>query len=298
VLRRLPSLTALRAFEAAARHLSFTHAAKELHVSQAAVSKQVRLLERELSAELFIRGPRRLELTHAGHDLQATLSDAFTRIADVAERITSHGKALLAVGCGPVFGARWLRPRLSRFRRSHGEIEINLETHSTMPIFGVDGVDVAIQFGDDDWPELHADLLIPTTSYPVCSPNLLQGDMPLRQPGDLRHFTLLHDVPPDGWRIWLERAGVGDARWWEGPRFRDMTLYIDAAVDGEGVALGDSLSCAAHLESGRLVRPFDLSVDLGGFYLLVPPVSLDIPKVDAFRTWILSETARERAEAA
>jgi LysR family glycine cleavage system transcriptional activator len=258
----------------------------------------VRLLERDLNAELFVRGPRRLELTHAGHDLHATLNDAFSRITDVADRISSHGKALLTVGCGPVFGARWLRPRLARFRRAHADIEVNLETHSTMPAFGVDGVDVAIQFGDDDWPDLNADLLVATTSFPVCSPKLISRQRPLRTPSDLRRHTLLHDVPPDGWRIWLERAGVSDVRWWEGPRFRDMTLYVDAAVDGEGVALGDSLSCAAYLDSGKLVRPFDLSVDFGGFYLVAPPGSLDIPKVEVFRSWILAETAAERSKAA
>ncbi len=305
--RRLPPLNALRAFEAAARHLSFTKAADELHVTPAAISHQIKALEEHLGLPLFRRLNRGLLLTDAGRACLPGLSDAFDLMAAAIEGLRAQDcSGPLTVSVPPAFAAKWLVPRLERFQERCPEIDVRVSATMRRVDFAREDVDVAIRYGAGRWPGVRAELLLPTEVFPVCAPTLPDGPRPLRTPQDLRHHVLLHDdsvasIPgyPD-WAMWLRAAGVTEgfdpSR---GPRFNHANLALEAAAGGRGVALTISALAAADLAAGRLIRPFELSVPTGfAYHVVCPPAVAERPKVRAFREWLRAEVERDEAATA
>jgi len=294
--RKLPPLNALRAFEAAARHLSFTKAADELAVTQAAISHQVKALEDHLGLPLFRRLNRRLVLTEAGQLYLPVLRDAFDAIAGGTARLhQDQDGGALHISVVPSLAAKWLLPRMSRFRDRHPEIDVMVSANNKLIDFS-DGVfEMAIRYGSGVYPGLRTDQLLDDEVFPVCSPKLLNGPHPLKRPADLKHHTLLHDEisrhdeSPD-WRGWLQAAGVDDVDWRRGPGFSDSSMVIEAAAAGQGVALGHRWLAAADLESGRIVMPFGPAVPSKFAYYLVSPEALaERRRVRLFREWLLEE---------
>ncbi len=296
-LRRLPPLNALRAFEAAARHLSFTRAAGELHVTQAAISHQIKALEEWLGMPLFRRQNRALLLTDAGQAYLPPLREAFDRIQDATNKLRERDKSgALTVGTFTSFAAKWLVPRLGRFASAHPDIEVRLAINDVLVDFAADAVEVAIRYGRGDWKGLHAERLMTEVVFVVCSPKLLDGPAPLKRPEDLRHHTMLHDDLPEDWDTWLEAAGVGTTKAKRDLAFNHSEMVLQAAIDGLGVALGRSVLVADDLAAGRLVKPFDLELPTqAAYYLACPDGTQDRPKVKAFRDWVMSEVARDGA---
>ncbi|MEE8248257.1 MAG: transcriptional regulator GcvA [Alphaproteobacteria bacterium] len=293
--RRLPPLNALRAFEAAARHLSFTRAAQELNVTQAAVSHQVKALEERLGVKLFHRRNRALLLSEAGQAYLPPLRDAFDGLAAATERVLARDSSgALTVSALNSFAATWLVPRLKRFRELHADIEVRLTASDHLVDFAREDVDIAIRYGRGEWPGLRADRFLTEDIFPVCSPALLGGAQPLRRPGDLRHHTLLHDDMRESWRMWLLAAGVDDIDAYRGPGFSHSNLVTRAAIDAQGVALGRSALVQAELEAGTLVRPFRVSLPAEyAYYVVCPEVTAERPKEKAFRAWVLGEARVE-----
>lgn len=299
---RLPALNALRAFEVSARHLSFRLAAEELYVTPAAISQQVRGLERQLEVALFHRRVRSLELTEAGRLALPHLSDGFSRLAAGVEamRLTRYTD-FLTVSVPPSFGARWLVPRLERLRSAHPEFEVRIDAKEQLASFATDGVDVALRYGRGDYPPAITELLMGVDAFPVCSPSLLEGGLPLVCPDDLVGRTLLHasytetsDAAP-GWRMWLRAAGTQGVDPEPGPRFSNDAMLVEAALTGQGVALTSEALVAGELAAGRLVRPFPPAVfehTAFGYHVVYPERHRDTPKVRAFRDWLFDEATR------
>ncbi len=288
---RLPSLNALRAFEAAARHGSLSQAAAELHVTHSAVSHQIKALEAELGVPLFRRVGRGVAANAAGQQLEAALSDAFARIGRAVLQARQGDRAgVLTVSVEPSFAVRWLVLRLGRFRAAHPDIDLRLAATSELADFSREDVDAAIRHGRGSWPGLEAERLMAAPVFPVCSPSLLATGPPLLQPADLRHHTLLHEGDEGYWREWLMAAGAGEVEVGRGPRFDDGHLTLAAAGAGQGVALTDDALAAAELAEGRLVRLFVTEIGTDKAYWLVhPQAAAARPKVSAFRTWLLAE---------
>ena len=298
---RLPPLNALRAFEAAARHLSFTKAAAELHVTQAAVSHQIKTLEEHLGVPLFQRRNKAVLLTEAGQLCLPGVRDGFARLAEAVDGLRAlKTDNVLSVTTSPSFAAKWLVPRLERFRAANPEFDVRIDASTQLVDFARENIDVGIRYGRGSYAGLTSESLFGTEVFPVCSPRLRKGAQALRTPADLKLHTLLHtewlarDEEPD-WRMWLLAAGVPNVDWTRGPQFNDSALAIQAAIEGQGVALGRDALVAADLKAGRLVRPFRLSV-AGRFhyYLVYLPSALKRPKVALFRDWLLSEAAHTR----
>lgn len=294
---KLPPLNALRAFEAGARHLSFTKAAEELHVTQAAVSHQVKALEEHLGYPLFKRMTRKLALTEQGRTLFPVVSEAFLRIAETADDLRSAGDSrTLSISVTPAFGAKWLVYRLPRFWQKHPEIDLKVHHSILLADLRYDDVDVAIRFGHGGWDGLVTEFMLRVDYTPVCSPALLKGRHPLKRPDDLRHHTLLHEDDYDGWTQWLAVAGVTDIDPRRGPVIDDATVLMQTAVDGGGVALGKLSMVGRDLAAGTLVAPFDITVltDLG-YHMVYLPGALEREKVRVFRDFIMEEVERETA---
>lgn len=301
--RRLPPLNALRSFEAAARHLSFVRAADELSVTPAAVSQQVKALEEHLGLKLFRRQARGLLLTDAGQMLLPGLREGLDKMAEAVRRVSAAtGSGPLTVNTLPSFATRWLVPRLHRFHARRPEIQLRLSTSSTLVDFAAEDVDAAIRYGKGEYPGLKADLLMVEDLTPVCSPALLDGSAPLRTPEDLRHHTLLHDVInveggvhvdgrlDDNWRRWLAHVGVDDIDPYRGPGYSDASNTLQAAIAGQGVAMGRGALIADAVAEGHLVRPFPQTIPSNFAYFLVYPLALaDVSKIRAFRDWLIEE---------
>ncbi len=293
--RRLPPLNALRAFEAAGRHLSFTRAAEELHVTQAAVSHQVKALEEHLGVRLFRRLTRRLLLTEAGQTLLPVMQEALDRIARTVEELcTGEGAGSLTVKLTPYFASKWLAPRLSRFWQQHPGVDLQLYTSLHPVDFGREEVDAAVRWGAGDWPDVEAELLFCTPLAPVCSPGLANGPRPLRRPADLRRHSLLHDDEYEAWTRWLATAGLRDVEARRGSIMDDTHVLMRAAMDGQGVAVASLPLIAPELAAGQLVQPFELTITGFGYYLVYPPGALTRPRVRLFRDWLQEEAAVER----
>ena len=301
--RRLPPLNALRAFEAAARHLSFTKAAEELYVTQAAISHQIKALEATLDVQLFRRLNRRLMLTDAGQLYLPALTEAFDGIDAATGRLRADENAgSLTVSVANSLAAKWLLPRLPRFRERHPEIDVEVSATDRLVDFGRDNVDMGIRYGLGNYPGLKVDPLMEDTVFPVCSPQLADGRLvdglvPLRAPEDLRRHTLLHDDVSTGeapdWRRWLTAAGVTGVNPERGPRYSHSSLVLQAAIDGQGVALGRSSLVSLDLEAGRLVQPFGPTLPSHyACYVVSPVATAERPKIKAFRDWLLEEAGR------
>lgn len=304
--RRLPPLNALRAFEAAARLLSFTKAATELHVTQAAISHQVKGLEAQLGVSLFRRGTRLLALTDAGAELFPALKDALDLMNDALRVIQSrHGRrrgvnqaGSLVISTLDSVAAKWLVPRLGKFRLAYPDIELRLSTTNRLVDLAREDIDAAIRYGSGNYVGLHADFLMSETLFPVCSPKLLENAPPLLQPSDLVRHTLLHDDMPTTWAAWLEAAGVPElGRRITGHAFEQSSLVIQAAIMGQGIALGRSALVMDDLASGALMQPFSLVLPSPhAYYMVCEERRHDEPKIAAFRDFALNEAALTSAQ--
>jgi LysR family transcriptional regulator, regulator of gene expression of beta-lactamase len=285
--RHLP-LNALRAFESSARHLSFTRAARELNVTQAAVSQQVRSLEERLGARLFKRLPRGLGMTDEGLALLPVLSDAFGRIDAVLTQFEGgHFHEVLTVGVVGTFAVGWLMPRLNRFRAAHPFVELRLLTHNNLVDFAVEGFDFAIRFGDGQWPGTQVAALLDAPLTVLCAPELAKR---VRAPGDLASETLLRSYRTDEWALWFAAAGLSPGAI-RGPVFDSSRLMVEAAMQGAGAALAPARMFERELQAGRLVRPFELEVSTGSYWLSWVKSKRLTPAMQAFRTWIVAEAA-------
>lgn len=292
--RRLPPLNGLRAFEAAARHLSFTRAAAELNVTQAAISHQIRTLEDRLGVKLFVRRNRTVLLSEAGQAYLPALRDAFDLIDQATDRLLRRDEGgPLVISSTASFATKWLVPRLSSFQSLHPEIEVQLSTSFELVDFQRDAVDAAIRWGLGKWPGLHVERLFTQDLFPVCAPALVKGKGGLKQPADLARVTLLHTTTArDDWRLWLTAAGVRGVDAGRGPVFDQLLTVLQAAIDGVGVALGQTQLVERDIAAGRLVRPFELSLPIeAAYYFVCPPAALRRRKVKAFHDWMLSLTA-------
>lgn len=296
---RLPSLNGLRAFEAAARHLSFTLAAAELNVTQTAISHQIRRLEEELGIRLFVRQNRALALTPEARDYLPGVRAAFNDLRLATDRLLrKDDDKVLTVSTLASLAAKWLLPRLTAFQESHPGIDVRITTSTSLVDFQRDNVDAAIRYGRGQWPGLRADWLMADELFPVCSPSLLRGDKPLRQPEDLKGYPLLHtsNANSDDWRLWLTAAGLpADIARQPGITFDMIFMTIQAAIDGIGVAMGRTSYVQDDIAKGRLVVPFKIALPAdAGFYLVSPEGRREAPKLVAFRDWTIA-AAQNRA---
>jgi len=288
--RRLPPLTSLRAFEAAGRHLSFTLAAAELAVTQAAISHQVKALEEHLGLPLFLRLPRQLELTIEGAALLPVVRSAFDDISESVAKLRDQSRSV-TVRLAPSFAAKWLSPRLESFHRQYPTIELSL-THSNEAVdFARQTIDLAVTYGNGDWPGVVAETVLSIDFFPVCAPAFLQCEYPLTTLENLKHHTLLHDADQKHWADWLKLAKIDDVDPTRGTVMDDTNVLIQAAMDGLGIALGSSHFVADRLASGRLIRPFKPVLhDDGAYYVVCPKRHLERKEARAFRNWLLDQS--------
>ncbi|MGA2054951.1 MAG: transcriptional regulator GcvA [Bradyrhizobium sp.] len=294
---RLPSLNGLRAFEAAARHLSFTAAAGELNVTQTAISHQIRRLEEELGIRLFVRQNRSLTLTPEAKEYLPGIRAAFNDLRLATDRLLrKDDDRVLTVSTLASFAAKWLLPRLSSFQQAHPEIDVHITSSTSLVDFRRDDVDAAIRYGRGHWSGLRADWLTADELFPVCSPALLKGDRPLQSPQDLAHHTLLHSSGgyDDDWRLWLTAAGQpSDISKQPGLSFDLILMTVQAAIDGLGVAMGRTSYVEGDIAKGRLVVPFKIALPAdAGFYLVSPQARAESAKLSAFRQWLLASIQR------
>jgi LysR family glycine cleavage system transcriptional activator len=298
---RLPPLNSLRAFEASARHRSFTRAADELSVTPAAISHQIKGLEEILGAKLFRRAKGTLMLTEEGQRLLPGVRKGFLAFNEAMENFALyHQTGPLNVALTPSFAAKWLIPRLEHFNARHPDIDIRITTTMELIDYERDGVDIGVRFGRGGYPDLEVELLLASEVTPVCSPELLKGNRPLETPEDIAHFTLLHDDSPllddthPNWAMWLKAANVDNVDPSHGLRFDNASSCINAAIEGVGVALARTALIDSDLAAGRLVKLFELSLPSDfGYYVVYPKRSEKLPKVMAFRDWLFEEVAAQ-----
>ena len=298
---RLPPLNALRSFDVAAKHLSFTKAAGELNVTHSAVSHQIKALEDWLGVPLFRRVNRGLVLTDAGQAYLKPVRDSFERLGEATRRLRIRERSgPLVVSVMPSFAAKWLMPRLRRFRERHPDIDVRISASSQLTDFAREDVDICIRYGRGVWPDVDIELLIRETMFPVASPRLVEGPVPLKVPADLAHHTLISDYDwrVDFWQLWLEAAGMSDFVVRHSLSFNYSNLMLQAAIDGLGVALSQNALAGDDLAAGRLVRLFDYALPTDyGYYVVVPEGTAQRPKIAAFRNWLLEEARGPAADA-
>ncbi|MEQ8178297.1 MAG: transcriptional regulator GcvA [Amphiplicatus sp.] len=298
-MKRLPPLNSLRVFEAAARHLSFTKAADELHVTPGAVSQQIKALEEFIGAPVFRRHKRSLLLTDEAQASLPVLREGFDKLAEAGRLLSSRvDSGKLTVSVAPSLAAKWLVPRLDSFHERHPDIDVWVSADMDVVDFAADDVDLAIRYGGGNYPGVVVEHLMAETIVPVCSPRLLIGDHPLKTPADLAHHALLHDGSPDKdescptWPMWLKAAGVKGVDGSRGPKFNQSSLVIEAAVAGKGVALAKSQLALADLEAARLVIPFDMTTPSDfSYYIVHPAARASAAPVKAFKAWLHEEAA-------
>jgi LysR family glycine cleavage system transcriptional activator len=292
---RLP-LTALRSFEAAGRHLSFSRAAEELFVSQAAVSRQIRELEAQIGRPLFERLHRRVVLTEAGQDLLKHLTQSFDTIDRKLTEIQARPRDdLVRVSTEPFFAGSWLIPRLNRFHDRHPGIDVAVDVSTRLTEFRTHEADLAVRHSEkrSEWPRTQSRHLFESPATPVVSPELLAKGPPLRTVADLAGHTLLHEENRDGWVRWLKVAGAENVMTGRGPIFADGTLTTRAAALGHGVALGDLFMNAAELRNGSLVQPFSVAMPFGSYWLVAPNFDALSPPAHIFAEWLIAEVTAE-----
>ena len=294
--RRLPPLNALRAFEAAARHMNFSRAADELSVTPGAVSQQIQNLEDYIGAALFKRTPKGLLLTDGAQTALPALREAFDRLAEAASLLTAaEDGRRLTVSAAPSFAAKWLVPRLGRFEAAHPEVDVWLSAGLELVDFTSGEVDLAIRYGTGRYPGLEVSRLLGETVSPVVSPRLLE-EVPLHDLADLSRHVLLHDGSPDAddscpdWSMWLAARGIKGVDGTRGPRFNQSSLVIEAAAGGRGVALAKRALAQADLDAGRLVAPIQDATAVDFAYFVVHPKAKGrLPQVKAFVSWITAQ---------
>lgn len=289
--RRLPSLNALKAFEAAARHESFTEAAGELFVTHAAVSRHIRELEEALGTELFTRTGRGVELTAAGRRFGTRLTPLFDQLSEAALEAAAVGAArTLKVSSEPAIASRWLIARLGHFSELHPDIELSIDASNRLVDFYSDDYDVGIRYGKGDWDDVDKTRLTEVQIFPVCAPQLIAGEANL-QPADLAHYPLLHEDRKQWWAEWLMVASVNRELALKGPVFQNH-LAVEAAEAAQGFALGDQILCTDSLVEGWLTRPFTIDMkDHGSYWIVRKKGSKESATAKAFREWMMAEFA-------
>jgi len=294
-------LNALRAFEASARHQSFSAAAAELNVTPAAVGQQVRGLEEWLGTLLFHRsgtGTSRLLPTDAAQKALPDIRAGFDRLSIGLERLKEISTSgALTVTVSPAFAAKWLMPRIDRFHQMHPQMDLRLDTNLKALDFLASGIDVGVRYGTGVWSGLSAIKLMDEEIYPVCSPAYLKRHGPFADPSALVGHTLIHDLSMQNhpgfqtWRSWFDAAGLSDAESERGLQINNSAAVLQAAIDSQGIALGRSVMMRDDLKAGRLVRLFDAisSPSSLGYYIVYRPECAELPRIAAFRDWLLSE---------
>jgi LysR family glycine cleavage system transcriptional activator len=298
-LTRLPSLNALRAFEAVARHLSFARAAEELFVTKAAVAQQVRQLEEEIGAPLVERSGRGLRLTESGLAGMRDLADGFAIVGRAARSMReANGRRFLVINSSASFAATWLVGRIGKFKAQHPDIDVLLDANPMEDALERSGVDALIRCGTGEFSDLSATRLFKEDVFPVCAPALAQGDRPIEKPDDLKGHTLLHlNWDPNyatwpSWADWLKAAGASEIEATRGIWFNQMSMAIHAAAQGQGVALTSLAIAADELAAGRLIAPFTTSVRTPfGYYFLCRPDQESLPRIAALRDFLVAEAA-------
>jgi LysR family glycine cleavage system transcriptional activator len=294
--KRLPPFNWIRSFEAAARHLSFTHAALELNLTQAAVSQQIKGLESQLGAILFKRLPRGLELTNAGSAYLPAVNESIKKLTIATEEIFGQGRSnLLTVKVNLVFFCQWLAPKIGRFRALHPDI--NLRITSNIWIDEKENSadsDFEIRYGKGKWQLLKSDRLTWDDLFPVCSPDFLKKNTALLTPDDLQNHTLLHVIGyEEGWGAWLNQTNHEHLRLSQGFQFDTLVTALEMAALGEGLALGRTSLVDGMIKSGRLVAPFEQRIPTDeAFYLVYAGSQLNHPHAEAFRNWLLEEVTQ------
>jgi len=300
--RRLPPLNSLRAFEVVSRHESFRAAAEELHVTAAAVSQQVKILEDHLGRQLLRRHSGGYSLTPDALAGLKQLRDGFDQLSAAVATMTTGALRVLTVSAVPSLAAEWLVPRLQRLRELYPELDVLLHASRELVDLEHSRVDVGIRYGSGHYPGTCCERLFDEDLFPVYNPRLLKGRAPIKKPEDLRSYPLIHiDWTPDrgrwpGWSDWLKAAGVTGVNVGKGLRFSDGALSLQAAVNGQGVALASHPLALDHLAAGRLVRPFQLSLTTEfAWYVACAKSRADEPDLLAFRRWLLAEAQQALA---
>jgi LysR family glycine cleavage system transcriptional activator len=296
--RRLPPLNALKAFETAARHLSFTKAAEEMFVTQAAISHQIKALEDHLGLKLFMRKNRSLLLTEEGQGYFLDIKEIFLQLHEATEKLLARGaKGALTVSLPPSFAIQWLVPRLSLFSDINPDIDVRIRAVDSDEGSLTDDVDVAIYYGRGSWRNLHADKLHTEYLVPVCSPMLLNRSKPLSEPADLRFHTLLHDTTRDAWKSWFTSQGFKHFNVNQGPIFSHSAMVLQAAIHGQGVALAHNVLARPDINSGRLIVPFNhVLQSKDAYYLVCRDNQTELGKIAAFREWMIDLVEREQKD--
>lgn len=292
---RLP-LTALRSFEAAGRRLSFSRAAEELYVSQAAISRQIRELEDLIGRPLFDRLHRSVALTDAGRELLAQLTQSFDEIDRTLTDIQARSGTIVRVSSEPFFAGSWLLPRLNAFQQQHPGVDVAVDVDTRLVEFRTHEADLAIRYSATrtSWPRTQAKHLFDSVASPMLSPKLQASGALLRTPADLSAYTLLHEENRDGWSRWFEAAGAESVTAQRGPIFQDGSLATRAASLGHGVALGDPVLNLSEIKSGELVQPFEMTIPFGRNWLVAADFDALSPSAKAFADWLLAAVAAER----
>ena len=292
-VHRLPPLNALRAFEAAARHLSVKNAADELCVTPGAVSQMLKALELHLGVTLFRRVNRGILLTEAGQHYLPPVRNAFRQIAEATRRIaTASDSGILTVSVTPFFASAWLVPRLKAFQDAHPDIDVQVVTSNALVDFARNGADIAVRHGLGRYPGLHSERLLAVEIVPVAPPGLVTRYGFPDAPAGLTAWPLVHDAERKAWHLWFQAQGVVDVGAPRGPSFDDSSLLMKAVLTGQGAGLLPAAMVASDLSEGRLVRLADVVlIDDFAYYLVYPEASHNRPKMVAFRDWILAAAA-------
>ncbi len=295
--KRLPPLNSMRAFESAARHQSISLAASELNVTPAAISQQIKLLEQVLDVQLFIRQNRQIDLTEEGQLLKPLLGEAFEQMYRALQTLRAHQQGHpLTITAPHTFVAKWLIPRLDDFNQQYPQISVRIDASTRLVDFEQEAIDVGIRFSMQQDPDLVSTHLMTLQVIPVCSPEFIQKQNRLKTPADLSNQTLLHyehktDEPswPD-WNMWLTTVGYPEVDSKSGISFAQPEMLIQAAIEGQGIALVATIFAEKDIQAGRLVQPFSMSMPIDfSYYLVTTPKRANLPRVAAFKQWILQQ---------
>lgn len=291
---RMPPLNALKAFEAAARHLSVKLAAEELHVTPGAVSQMLKLLEAHLGVRLFKRVARGIYLTDAGHEYLPSIRNAFRQITEASRRVAASTETgTLTVSVTPFFASAWLVPRMKSFQDAHPDIDLQIVTSSALVDFSRSGVDVAIRHGLGVYPGLRSDRVVAVEMVAVAAPSLVKRFGLPGGPADLVHWPHVHDADRKGWSLWFQAHRVEESRSPRGPSFDDTSLLLKAVVSGQGVGLLPAAMVETEIAGGQLVQLLAATeMEDFAYYLVCPEGNQGQPKIAAFREWILGPTAQ------
>ncbi|MBT4289119.1 MAG: transcriptional regulator GcvA [Deltaproteobacteria bacterium] len=297
------SLSGFKAFESAARHLSFTHAGEELFITQAAVSQQIKHLEGQLGFKLFYRMTRKLALTEDGERLAAVVTKSLSDIKDCIEDILlEETNGSITISTIPSLAMRWIIPRLGNFRKIHPNIQLKIHADERMVDFKAYNIDLAIRYGTGNYPNFHVTQMMREEIFPVCSPKLLKGDKPLKNIEDIYHHELLVDEvqrvlgDKTDWSIWLDAVGILDIDTRKGTSFSNSIMAIQAATEGQGLAICRTSLVADDLKAGRLVKPFETKVkSKNAYYFVCLKEKADKPRIKAVIDWLMTEKGNDKA---